>query len=248
MVLRLLLILATLAAAPTVFSQEWEPKPLPPAEDDHPEEHIPESLETHPDVPEDFDGYSERWTGAYLGAGLFGGTAIMGNDSLSNDLAWGLGVKARISMVNNLFHVQLDYRFGQFAGHLDKTTAITLDHNAVGLSVAFHPLFLTNLGGNRFFYTLASIYLEVGASLNHVSMAIPAQNIEESDLGYGVILGTGFDVPITDPDASGALWLGTAYRWQGSLVDLGPFARDDELMSEHLFWLRAAYRHNGLVF
>lgn len=199
----------------------------------------------HPDLDPEFDGYSNGWTGAFVGLGAFGGVAWLGNSGMGDDLGWTAGVLARMNLVLSLFDFQIDYRYSRF-NTTWRDTPIGLDHHAVGAALGVHPLFLLNLGGNRVSYALAAFYLQVGVTLDVTGVTDTRQGKSASDVDWGLNVGFGGDFPVTDPDAGNSLWIGALYRFSKTAVEVAPLDGLD--LAEHITVVNLTLRHNGLLF
>lgn len=185
-----------------------------------------------PHLDPSFDGYSERWTGAFIGLGARAGAAWLPSDDETH-LGWAVDVDARISAVMSLIEGELGYTFVRVAPSANVST------HSLGASLNLHPAFLANLGSEALWYAVAATYLQAGLSLNFV-----ARDDLFADPGLGYHFGVGTDLPVTDPDNGGAVWLGVLYRYSVTQVGLGaPFGDD---FSTHTLLLSAAWRNNGL--
>lgn len=218
---------------------------------------IPESLEDHPDVPQDHRGYSDRWTGAFVGLEAFGGASWLTTSGLGADAAWTTGVRLRANQVMSLVDLQLEYRFTRHDTTANENPVVLNRH---GISAGFgaHPLFLVNLGNGWFWYALASIYVQLGISLDMTeSDAAQTQSPQTQspqtqtpgdnpEVGFGYFVGGGFDVPLTSADGPWSLWLGAHYRHHRVTVDLQPF--DTRTLTEHMVSGSLSFRWSGLVF
>jgi len=190
-----------------------------------------------PGVDPAFDGYSDAWTGAFVGLGARGGASWLASPfTEKSQLGWAFNVDVRISAVLSLVEAELDYGL---AGHDFGETSVL--HHTFGAFLNLHPLFLVNLGSDALWYAIAAFYLQAGLSLDLIT-----RDGATRDLGYGTHFGVGLDFPVTDPDDGGALWLGVLYRYALTQVDLGPPFDTD--FSTHTLSLSIAYRNNGLLF
>ena len=195
------------------------------------------SEEAFPFVP-----YSNEYTGAFIGLGLSGGPSYTSIQNLSS--GWGInsGAHLRFNHVANMVDGQLSYSFGKYSLEHNKNNLDYTHHNLV-LSAGFHPLFFLILGNNRYNFTLASIYLQVGASAEYHKIDLSNYPAEWA---FGFHIGFGFDIPLDDPNDGGGFWFGVNYRFNSSKLDQHPSGT--RRISEHLFLLRITYRHNGLIF
>lgn len=199
----------------------------------------------HPDTDPDFDGYSDSWTGAFVGVGAFGGPAWTGNDETGSETGWTAGVAARMNMVLSLFDFQLDYRFASFETTFD-SAPVSIGHHALGAALGVHPLFLLNFGADRISYALAAFYIQVGISFDLTAVRDVRAGTDGSGADWGINIGFGGDFPLTNPDVGDSLWLGALYRLSKHEVDVAPFDGAD--LTEHIAVMSLSWRHNGLIF
>lgn len=202
---------------------------------------IPDSLDTHPDVPAS-KPYSDHWTGAYLGVEAVGGALWLTTRGLGSEPGWLVGARLRANHVMSLGDFALEYRV---AGHDTTADGVALDltHHSVSLGVGLHPLFLLNLGNDWLSYTLASVYVQGGLALDILEVRLGAQP-SASEVGFGYFVGGGLDMPLTQTDAAASLWLGLGYRHHRVEVAAAPF--DTRMMTAHGVLLSLSLRSPGL--
>lgn len=108
--------------------------------------------------------------------------------------------------------------------------------------VGFHPLYMALLLSDWFGYVLSSWYIELGIG-GHIARV---RDLDVTDPGLRFSVGTGLDIPVTDPDNGVSLWLNMVYRYNGIDVDT---SKDAEInLHHHAGWLGVALRFNGLLF
>ncbi len=112
---------------------------------------------------------------------------------------------------------------------------------SVDLTTAFHPLYLALLYSSRWGYLVASWYVEAGLGGHYSTFGS-----DLNDLGLRLHLGSGFDVPLTDPDRGWSLWLNFVYRFTWS--DFDTSAMDEVNLHHHSFFSGISARFNGLLF
>lgn len=67
-----------------------------------------------------------------------------------------------------------------------------------------------------------------------------------SDVGLRLHVGSGFDVPLSDPDAGWSIWINALYRFTWSDFDV---AEDREVnLHHHSLFAGLSLRFNGLLF
>lgn len=191
--------------------------------------------------------YAPDWTGTSWGFGAVAGAFVLRNEGFEDTLGLAFGAQARVSIALQLADLHLTYfRASSSPTTRDRVVDITTD--SVSASVAVHPLFLGAFEPGRLGPFLASFYILAGISFEFAEFESPEARLSESwEVGWH--LGLGLDYPVTDPDGSGALWLGGQYRWNNVPTEFGDIdAVNDNLMHQHLFFLIVSYRINGLPF
>jgi len=222
-----------------------------------PDPPLPERLDDHPEIPDDFDGYSDRWTGTYLGLSAFAGPAWMGTGAVELETGWCLGVAARLNIMMTFLDIQFDYRFSNYDTRLNPNEVVVTDPNRTDVNVqvhaltnviSVHPLFLNNLKGSRFQQLLASLRVQGGLSLLNAGVSAPAEGTDEQKWALGLVFGAGFDLAITHPgNASGVgVWLEFLYRYSASQLKIAPLRNEN--LAEHMLTLGLSLRNNGLIF
>ncbi len=155
-----------------------------------------------------------------------------------NGWSWDVGL--RQALVMHLLDTRLSYSEDYWSGR----GSVSGDFVARAVSVhgAFHPLYLALLYSNWFGYLLASFYVEAGLGAQYARET----NLDASDFGLRLSLGTGFDVPLTDPDRGWSIWLNAVYRYTWADFDFASAA--ETKLRHHGGWLGASLRFNGLLF
>lgn len=150
--------------------------------------------------------------------------------------SWSIDVGFRNSIPFYLTDNRISYRYRQLDHQVG--TAIHGIHGTFGI----HPFYLTLLSGSLVGHFLASLHLELGLGA-HLGQHLLNQSPRHRP-GFAWSLGSGFDLPITDPNRSYGLWLNVNYRrtWttltaqtQGELLPL----------HDHGFHIGLGWRING---
>lgn len=186
--------------------------------------------------------YSERYTGAFLALGAFGGptltTTARGRGGWSNSF----GLWSQLSIPLQVIDLQLGWQRSQGRLTLPDGDPLALTQDATSLLVGLHPLFLAHLESDTVGYLLGGLHLLAGVDLERVQATFPEG--ERVDWDPGFLFGAGFDVPLDDVNDGGALWLGVQYRY--NLIDLERRPAQSLDLRQHALYLRLAWRHNGL--
>lgn len=154
-----------------------------------------------------------------------------------NGWSWDLGL--RQALVMHLLDTRLAYSEDRFSprDHDDGDDFVV---RSVGITTGFHPLYLALLLSDWFGYVLASWYVEAGIGGQH------GTGRGESDFGLRWSVGTGLDIPVTDPDVGWSIWLNGLYRFVWSDFDLDSGGEVD--LYHHVGWAGLSVRFNGLLF
>ena len=145
-------------------------------------------LPPHPRLEERPQPFSELWTGAFYGFALSGGVA--GDAGQSGHCE---GADLELSAVTNLIGLAVRYR---------STPALGQRRHSLAAEWVVYPLFLLNLGGDRWWTALASTHLSFG----------PLLWLADEGISRGATLGLGGDMPFTELDEGWSLWLGAELR------------------------------------
>jgi hypothetical protein len=156
-------------------------------------------------------------------------------DNLSG---WTADIGMRHSFPMHLLDSRIAFRHDELR---PSQSGAHVQQESLGLTTAFHPLYLFLLGSDRWSYTLASTYLELGSGVD----ALTRHGSGAWDLGFYFSIGGGFDIPIHDPDTGSGLWINVNYRyhvgdWEENQVDID--------LSLHTLFVGLAWRNNGVLF
>ncbi|MGM0556309.1 MAG: hypothetical protein ACQEVA_08005 [Myxococcota bacterium] len=187
--------------------------------------------------------YSDQFTGAFQEYSIRGAWS---DGPATAYEGWSLDAGFRHSFPMLLGDTRLSYRFDSLRPE-DQDLPAKLERHAVGVHVAFHPLYLALLGSDWLGYTIASLYFEIGGGAHYgILDARQTRGEYERDFGLFASLGAGIDFPLWDPDVGFAPWLNAVYRFQYSDFDRPD---DDSLvLRRHEFFVGLGWRINGLLF
>jgi hypothetical protein len=153
---------------------------------------------------------------------------------------WSWDVGLRQALVMSLLDTRLAYSEDRFTGRDESATGEYV-LRSLGVTTGFHPLYMALLLSDWFGYVLGSWYLEVGLAAQHAAV-----NGADADFGVRWSVGTGVDIPLSDPDVGWSLWLNAVYRYVWSDVDFQGGGEVD--LYHHAGWAGLSVRFNGLLF
>ncbi|MFT5432524.1 MAG: hypothetical protein ACI9OJ_003223 [Myxococcota bacterium] len=183
-----------------------------------------------------------RYNGGFLAVGLLGG-AHFPDAGRSTDVGWLTGAYARFSTVLQIIDVQGEYHAA--GGSLESSHGpVDYIRHSLSTSVNLHPFFLQMLNNNWLWFALTSFYLQAGGSVEFADLA----NVrEDPDAAFSMHVGLGFDVPLSQPESSGAFWLGVNWRWKTVFSEwqVGGGELDPDA---HLLAIVLSYRYHNLSF
>lgn len=152
-----------------------------------------------------------------------------------NGWSWDVGV--RQALVMSLLDTRVSYGEERWSA-ADNAGIVS---RSLQVHTAFHPLYMALLLSNWLGYVLSSWHLELGLG-GHLSHA---RDLSVTDPGFRFSVGSGLDVPITDPDRGVSVWLNALYRYNWIDFDT---SRDTEInLHHHAGWLGLSLRFNGLL-
>jgi len=154
-------------------------------------------------------------------------------------VSWDVGI--RQALVMHLLDTRLAFGEEHVSPRGD-ADAQKLVVRSVGLSSAFHPLFMALLFSDWLGYLVASWYLEAGIGGQYATLDGGAQD----DWGFRFHVGSGVDVPLTDPDRGWSFWLNSLYRFTWADFDFDSGAELN--LHHHGFFAGLSLRFNGLLF
>ena len=183
------------------------------------------------------DRYGQFFNGAFVEVSARGGLTDVSGSQWGG---WIGDVGLRQAFPMHLLDTRLAFRHEEFqTPGLDK-----LSVNALEISGAFHPLYLALLFSDWWGYVLAGWYVELQAGVHYTS--VKWLDNKENDFGFAYGIGTGLDVPLTDPDRGWSIWLNALYRYRRQDFD---FDSGGEIeLHGHTGFLGLAFRANGLLF
>ncbi len=193
----------------------------------------------------DKEEIGRHYTGATLGAGLVAGPHVLADGAYEDRVGYVLGVYARFNTVMTVFALQLQYDFADNRLTIEDAPVAVRRHS-VSSSFHFHPLFLRLLTNDYFWYVATSWYVESGFGVEFTSIDSAALDVDRSDFAGSLHLGSGFELPLDDPDDTGAFWLGLSWRYK--LVFMNPHLGGHDDLDAHMLTLTLAYRHNNVSF
>lgn len=150
------------------------------------------------------------------------------------------GLSLRLATVLSLADIQVSLLGGSQAlawgtgGH-------TLDRGSLEVEARLHPLFLWTLRNTRLGFGVSGFYVSTGLGMEVTSWRDAGTEV---DVSWHV--GTGLDVPLTDPQEGASLWLGMGYRMKFLAVD-GPQGHPLDL-DAHTIVITLGYRDNDIGF
>jgi hypothetical protein len=186
-------------------------------------------------------GYSPYYTGAFVEYAMRAGPNFATSAAYEG---WHLDLGVRHSFPMLIGDFRLAYRFDRLT-ETDGSTPGPIDSHNLGGHLALHPAYLLLLGNDWLSYTLASLYLELGAGAKFDVLDSRATGDFESHFGPWVSLGGGLDIPLWDVDKGYAPWLNIVYRWHVADFD-GDVETYD--LNMHLVQVGLGWRINGLLF
>lgn len=188
--------------------------------------------------PERERRYGTFYNGAFVD---FSARAALKRSVTSDYNAWAFDVGLRQALVMHLLDTRIAYEQDRFSPRSPAVTGQFTVHS-VGITGAFHPLYMALLLSDWFGYVIASWYIEAGLAGQYGRF----NGGEEDDFGLRLSLGTGLDIPITDPDRGWSIWLNTLYRFTWSDFDLD--SGGEVNLHHHAGWAGLSLRFNGLLF
>lgn len=181
--------------------------------------------------------YGKFYNGAFVDVAARGSRALAAGSSL-NGWSWDVGL--RQALVMHLLDTRLSYSEDYFGAGEGQSGAFT--QRSVSVHGAFHPLYMALLLSKFWGYVLAAWYIEAGIGGHYTRES----SIDEDDFGLRLSLGSGLDIPLTDPDRGWSLWVNTLYRFTWTDFD---FDGGGEInLHHHGLWLGLSLRFNGLLF
>jgi hypothetical protein len=179
------------------------------------------------------------YTGATLGVGLLAGPTLLNDDSLGGRLGMTAGVAGRMTGLLQLTDVELAYQFSR-AAPTTRAGGVTVMRHGFAMTSGLHPLFLIILGNKRIAYILNAMHIDLGASVQVTTLSQNGARTTRGDLAWH--FGGGVGIPLQDPNAGRAWWLGLRYRQIRANTDL---LRDRiPNVGEHQFLVSLEYRWN----
>ena len=155
------------------------------------------------------------------------------------------GASIRLASFLSLLDVQAGFLGSAYSTSALDGATVGVSRWSVGVEGHFHPLMITILRNNTFWYWVAGIYLAGGIDLD-ITQLDPRGHTGRTEFDVGWHLGGGSDFPLTDPNEGWGLWLGVQYKLrllQVASADLGLGA-----FHEHAFLLTIGYRNNDVFF
>lgn len=194
--------------------------------------------------------WSPGWTGAFVAFGAHGGTLLTQGDFLDGS-AWGpaVGVFGQVSTLNQMLDLHTTWRWAR-TEPTSNEQRLTLTRNSVDFSAGIHPFFIWIIGGDLFSYAMANVSLNVGPSMDWVSIRSDddAQpNHSYRALGYHV--GPTIGLPVDNTQDGNSTWLEFAYTYKNVGGDRDQSSEfHQQHLREHWLTLRISWRNNGNVF
>lgn len=185
--------------------------------------------------------YSPYFTGAFVEYALRGGASLATKAPYDG---WHLDVGVRHSFPMLIGDLRLAYRFDRLTP-TDESTPGAIDQHGLGAYLAIHPGYLLLLGNDWLSYTLASVFVELGAGARASVLERADDGSYETGFGPFTSLGAGVDMPLWDPDGGHAPWLNLVYRWHIADFD---GARETYDIDMHVLQVGVGWRINGLLF
>jgi len=202
--------------------------------------HAPRAAAAEPRTYGDYDG-------AFWGFEARAGAVFRTDDPGLEPIA-GLGLGLRAATLLSLIDVELGletFAATRLAGPEGDKTDHDLRRTSVIGEARLHPLFVRALEGGFGARLLASIHVSLGGALELMWVGGKAQ--DQTNVGVGVRVGVGAEVPLTDPSArSWSLWLGAA--WRLTVVGFSAAPRGLGDMDQQGVWLSLSLRFHGVDF
>lgn len=208
-----------------------------PADAADPVEPAPEAPE---EQTEDSD-YSPYFTGAFVEYALRGGASLATDAPYDG---WHMDIGMRHSFPMLIGDLRVAYRFDRLTPS-DESAPGAIDQHGLGAYLAIHPGYLLLLGNDWLSYTLASVFLELGAGAQASVLNRADDDSYETGFGPFTSLGAGVDMPLWDADGGHAPWLNIVYRWHIADFD---GARETHDIDMHILQVGLGWRINGLLF
>lgn len=181
--------------------------------------------------------YSKYYNGSFVDLSARAGYQHVTSASYRG-LSWDVGL--RQALVMHLLDTRLAFREEHYSPRSGSGGG-TLVVRAVDVSTAFHPLYMALLFSDRIGYLIASWYIEAGVGGQYATLP----NVGD-DWGFRFHIGSGLDVPITDPDRGWSIWLNTLYRFTWADFDFD--AGGEFNLYHHALFAGLSLRFNGLLF
>jgi len=180
------------------------------------------------------------FNGAAIGFAAQAGPSVLNDDTASGRTGFTAGFAGRLTGPLFLADVELAYQVSH-VGTLSRTgVPFELTRQGFTATIGLHPLFLMVLMNRRIHYILASMHVDVGASLQVTSIAAGGDRSSRGDPAWH--WGFGIDFPLTDPNVGRALWLGLLYRQIRLHTELRSDLSTD--LGDHQFLVTLGYRWN----
>lgn len=194
----------------------------------------------------DQDDYG-LYHGAFWGFELRGGVVLRDEDpALDPLIPFGVGLRAAtlLSLVDAELGIET---FGgtRPAGPSGARTDHDLRRTSFLGELRLHPLFMRALEGDLSARLLAGLHLSLGGAIE--LLYVGGQLQDETHLTFGIRVGLGAELPLTDPSARDwSLWIGFAWRLTKVGFDDAPRGLGD--MDQHALWLSLSLRFHGVDF
>lgn len=172
----------------------------------------------------------QSFNGSFFGFGARLGSTSVADSDWSG---YSIDVGPRMAFAAYVGDLRLGYRYD----HLGEDLSV----HSISPSLAIHPLYLVLLGNGWLWYTIASLYIDAGVSLQFASTP------DHLDPALAFHWGAGIDIPVWSPDILGhGLWINLLYRnLRGSLELPDTPSRS---LSQHTLFLGLEWRTNTLPF
>jgi hypothetical protein len=184
-----------------------------------------------------------NYTGGTIGIGFVGGPTLLTDTGYNHLSGYMTGIQTRVSSVMQIIDLGLEYSFEANEFRAQGVPVEMRRHSLTYLAYA-HPLFLRLLGNNRLWYTVASWFVQVGFGAEFSSIKSEPLALDQNSTDFGMVLGTGFETPLDNPNDGAAFWLGFNYRWK--FVFSNPGIQGHDQMDTHQFLLTLIYRSNNI--
>lgn len=193
------------------------------------------------------------YQGAYWGVQVHSGLVLRLDAGEDDGPGLAFGASARLASILSIADFQLTLLGSSYtaatpgrggSGSVGPAGRVDVSRLSVGVEGHFHPLFMTVLKNDTFWYWLAGLYGSLGADLDVTGLE--GDGVDRSEVDFGWHIGGGSDFPLTDPNKGWGIWVGVSYRLKFLRVDSGisGFRNFDE----HTFMLTFAYRNNDIFF